>query len=109
MTILTSLQAYQAIEGGWLDLQLSPSNLDSLDRAITTKISSLGEELDFDSQGILKDTVSRLFWSSKKIEQIYNIVSKGVQIDALHTAKALVNGFPSQRSLQIEKLVQYTK
>lgn len=107
LTVLTSLQAYQAVEGGWLDLQLGLPTLDSPDRTMTVKISSLGEELEFDSQGVLKDPGSRLFWASKKMKEIYDTVSRGVKIDALQTAKAVVNGFPSQRPLQMETLVKY--
>ena len=108
LTLLTSVQAHQLIKEGWLDAQLSLPTYGNSERAMTMEVSSLSESLKFSRDGaFLEKSTPRLFWSSKELKGIYQAITKGAQIDPLQTAVALINGFPKQRPLHIEKLIQY--
>ena len=107
LTLLTSVQAHQAVKEGWIDLSLNIPTYGNSDRAMTMKISFLDENLGFDKNGNLEKQVKRLFWSSKELEGIYQAVIKGAQTDPLKTAVVLINGFPSQRPLHLEQFIQY--
>ena len=107
LILLTSVQAHQLIKEGWLNVELSLPTYGNSSRAMTMEVSFLDENLKFGSDGAFSEMSARLFWASPELRGIYNAINSGARIDPLKTAVALINGFPSQKPLHIEQLVQY--
>jgi len=108
LILLTSVQAHQLVKEGWIDVQLSLPTYRNSERAMTMEASSSMESLRFGRDGTLEKQAPRLFWTSPELNGIYESVTNGAQVDPLRTAVALINGFPTQRPLNMELLIQYT-
>lgn len=120
LTVLINLHARHMIQGGWLDIQITPRDYRSTDRSLALVLSSSDESdetlrldgnLKYDREGKLQmaslglpEAVER---RGHPLGNVYLQTSNGAKIDALSTAANLVRGFPSQRPLDLLGLVQY--
>ena len=112
LVTLVSLYASQEVKGGRIDIHLNAATTEPKNHSMTMKVVSSDElyaELNFDSEGNLSGTPRALFISpSHPLRQIHKRTSAREElVDPLSTAIALIKGFPSQRPLHIEQLVQY--
>lgn len=120
LTRLLSLNAKHAIQGGWVDIAISSPDYWLNNRSMNVALSSSNESdetirldgnLRYDREGRLlvvslglPEAVER---RGHPLGNVYLKTSNGAKIDALSTAATLVRGFPSQRPLDLLKLVQY--
>lgn len=114
LTMLTSLYAMQRVKDGWLDVNLNVPSDKPVGRSMISTISTPDTaKLIFGTDGNLLTTTFDIQNISEQenhpLKDIYLNANRGIGIDTLKTAEALVKGFPSQRPLQMEKLVQYMK
>jgi hypothetical protein len=115
LTMLTSLYAMQAVEGGWLDLHLNVGGSMPYKRGLTAKLICSGEsngELHFDENG---EPVTKNVIGFKELpehlegplKEIFRSTLATGSIDALETAVALFDEFhshviiPTQRALNL--------
>ncbi|MEK6869308.1 MAG: hypothetical protein AABX63_06190 [Nanoarchaeota archaeon] len=112
LVTLTSLYASQEVEGGRIDVHLNATTNEPKNHSMALKVvcsDKIYAELNFDSEGNLLRTSRAVFISpSHPLYEIHKRTSaRDELVDPLITAIALIKGFPSQRPLHIEQLIQY--
>ncbi|MCH8004223.1 MAG: hypothetical protein IH934_06360 [Nanoarchaeota archaeon] len=111
LTALISLYAWQENDNGKLELHLNVASNNPADRSMRMKIfppDEFGGHLDFDKEGVLLKAPFGFYEAGENptnpLRNIYLATLMDSKVDVLHTAMALVKGFPNQ---PIEQLVQY--
>ena len=119
LTRLLSLNAKHIIQGGSVDIAISSPDYWLNNRSMNAALSSSGEpnetlrldgSLRYDKEGRLLAVSLGLPEAVKlghPLGDVYLRTSNGDKIDALSTAATLVSKFPSQRPLDLLKLVRY--
>jgi len=110
LTKLRSLYAHQEVSDGRIDVSINEAAKDFLDPSVTATLSAsdgIFAELNFNGDGKLLRSPAVFISPEHPFYQIHKKASEGELVDPLSTAIVLIKGFPSQRPLHIEQLVQY--